>query len=903
MITEGELSYEIFTIKKENASSTRDEVPGMNQGPKPGENISTGTEQTQPEESPEYLNRVPRALRNINQLIVREKETGFLIRKACEILTADQVYQQAWITLIDDAGDVVTTAGSGYYEDLCPTGDADKHEPLTPCAQKALKQQGALGIHKPSNRCDGCTWSINLNGKGAVTARLEHDDKVFGLLTASLDARLTTDREQQDLFRNIADDIGFALHHIEQEKERCRAEVLQKAVYRISQTVESAENLDALFRAVHEIIRGVMPADNFYIAHYHEQDDLLTFPYFADTVDEPPKPRKAGRGLTEYVLRTGKSLLSSVDVQEKLKKKGEIELIGAPCPIWLGVPLKADEKTIGIIAVQDYSDPGAYGKRELHMLEYVSTQVAKAIEQKRAGDALRMSEDLNRGIVANTPIGIVYLDKEGIILYTNPAMEIMTDVPEGETSKAVGKRMQDIPNIKDAGADELVRSVLAGENINNVQLEYKSIYGKNLTLKIHAAPRRGTNGEIIGAIVMCQDISGYKKLEAQFLQAQKMEAVGRLAGGVAHDFNNLLTVIFGHAELGLMALNKLGAPGTPDETAGIRKHFREIVSTADRTTELIDQLLSFSRKKVIKPRIIDLNDHLGKMERMLQRLIGEDVELKFIRKPGLGMVKAEPAQLDQVVVNLAVNARDAMPQGGKLTIETINIEMDQRFVAEHVGAVPGAYIQLSVSDTGHGISPDIMGHIFDPFFTTKQKDKGTGLGLATVYGIVKQNGGFVTCYSEQGLGTTFKIYLPRAEEMQNTLQTAAKEVHDPTGKETILVVEDEKAVRDLAVETLKQFGYDVLEATNGSDALKLCRNMSKDVDLVLTDVVMPSMNGPEFIRQVREFGRDLKVLYMSGYTENSIANRGILESDSEYISKPFRPQELIATVRKVLDKE
>ena len=662
-----------------------------------------------------------------------------------------------------------------------------------------MTKKDILGIHLPSGACPDCPWCNILDGDGAMTIRLEHDGEIFGILTVSLDAHLTEDEEQQDLFKNIANDIGFALHHIGQEKERRRAEILQDAVYRISQTVHSTENIDSLYREVHKIICAVMPADNFYIAYYDEKEELLTFPYFVDAVDPAPAPRKTGKGLTEYVLRTGNSLLASLEVQEKLRKTWGIQQMGVPSLIWLGVPLKAEEKVIGIIAVQDYENPQAYGERELQMLEYVSTQVAKVIERKRSEEALRISEDLNRGIVVNTPIGIMYLDKNGVIVYENPAMMKMMKNQDKE-SPFIGKNILDIHGLKDERVENMLRKVKAGESIHNVEIEYKSLHGENLTLKVQAAPRWGGGGEgtaeTIGAIVMCEDITGYKKLEAQFLQAQKMEAVGRLVGGIAHDFNNLLTVIFGHAELAIMGV---------EETSPVRKHIREIVTIAERTTDLIDQLMAFSRKQVSKPRLVDLNNHLEKMEHMLQRVIGEDVELTFLRKPGLGMVKVGPTQLDQVIINLAVNARDAMPKGGRLIIETLNVEVDENFAAEHVGSVAGPYVQLSVSDTGHGISPEVMSHIFDPFFTTKLNDKGTGLGLSTVYGIVKQNNGFITCYSEPEMGTTFKIYLPRIEEQEGTMSAAAGIVTESYGKETILVVEDDQTVRDLAVQMLKKF--------------------------------------------------------------------------------------------------
>jgi two-component system cell cycle sensor histidine kinase/response regulator CckA len=331
------------------------------------------------------------------------------------------------------------------------------------------------------------------------------------------------------------------------------------------------------------------------------------------------------------------------------------------------------------------------------------------------------------------------------------------------------------------------------------------------------------------------------------------------------------------------------------ETSPIRKHLREIVTTADRTTDLVDQLMAFSRKQAIKPRLVNLNHHLDKMERMLQRLIGEDVELTFIRKQGLGMVRVEPAQLDQVIVNLAVNARDAMLEGGKLVIETRNVELDENFAAGHVDSTPGPYTQLSVTDTGIGISPEVMSHIFDPFFTTKPKDKGTGLGLSTVYGIIKQNNGFITCHSEPGVETVFTIYLPRVDGLEGVLPEAKGIVTDTYGKETVLVVEDEQTVRGLAVQMLKKF-------VNGSEALELCRKREKPVDLVLTDVVMPNMSGPEFIQQLRLMWTNVKVLYMSGYTENTSMNQCIQEAGAEYIGKPFKPQAMIAMVRSVLDK-
>ncbi len=380
--------------------------------------------------------------------------------------------------------------------------------------------------------------------------------------------------------------------------------------------------------------------------------------------------------------------------------------------------------------------------------------------------------------------------------------------------------------------------------------------------------------------------------EEQLRQAQKMEAVGKLAGGVAHDFNNLLTIITGYGEL---LLRRLG-PRDPS-----RKYIEEIKKAGDRAASLTQQLLAFSRRQVLIPKALDLNVVVDGMSTMLQRLLGEDIDLATTLAPELWHVKADPGQLEQIIMNLAVNARDAMPQGGKLTLETANVEITETRVRGQVVMAPGYYAMLAMSDTGVGMDQETQSRIFEPFFTTKEQGKGTGLGLSTVYGIVKQSGGHIVVYSEPGRGTTFKIYLPRVEEMVERVVVEPMTSALPRGTETILLVEDEPGVRSFAREALELQGYTVLEARHGIEAMLVSNQHSGSVHLLVTDVVMPQMSGREVVEYLVAQRPHLKVLYMSGYTENAIVHHGVLDPGTFFLQKPFTPEALVRRVREVLD--
>ena len=512
-------------------------------------------------------------------------------------------------------------------------------------------------------------------------------------------------------------------------------------------------------------------------------------------------------------------------------------------------------------------------------------------ERRTAEAALRDSEERYRTLVEGVRDIIFALSPEGTISSLNPAFETIT----GWRREAwVGQPFERLVHPEDLPlALELLGRVVRGELRPASQFRVRTAKSDYRVGEFSATPQLH-EGRLVGILGIGRDVTERVQLEQQLRQAQKMEAVGRLAGGIAHDFNNILTAITGYADL---LLEDLGA------TDPRRQDADEIHKAADRAAGLTRQLLAFSRQQVLQPTVLEVNKLVSDLEKMLRRLLGEDVALTTQLAPTTGRVKADPGQLEQVIMNLAVNARDAMPNGGKLTLETGNVDLDESYATDHYPARAGPFVMLAVSDTGTGMSEATQAHMFEPFFTTKEKGKGTGLGLATVYGIVKQSGGFIWVYSEVGHGTTFKLYLPRVQELaERASQPAQTPARAARGTETVLVVEDEAPVRSVARQVLERHGYTVLEAPSAEAALDIATRYSGAIHLLLTDVVMPGLNGRELATRLADLRPDARVIFMSGYTDDAVTRHGVLEPGSAYVQKPFTPDAIARKVREVLDR-
>ncbi len=511
-------------------------------------------------------------------------------------------------------------------------------------------------------------------------------------------------------------------------------------------------------------------------------------------------------------------------------------------------------------------------------------------QRKQAEEAIREANETLRAVIATAPLAICVTDNDGIVKTWNSSAERIFGWTEAE---AIGQRLPFVPESEWEEFVAAMDSARRGELFTGVERRRQTKTGVWVDVAVWNEVLRDSEGAVKGILSIIADVTEKRRLEEQLRQALKMEAIGRLAGGVAHDFNNILTVITGY---GQMLVERM-----PDDD-DMRSDVEEILRAADHAGALTSQLLVFSRHKVSNPQNVCVNEIICRLEKMLRRVIGEDVELVTHAKPDVGKVRADPAQIEQVVLNLAVNARDAMPAGGKLTIETENVELDQAYARRHIGVKPGYYAMLAVSDTGTGMDAETRLRLFEPFFTTKEKGKGTGLGLSTVYGIVKQCGGEIWVYSEIGLGTTFKIYLPLAAQSQ-PIETAAPMIEPITGgAETVLLVEDETVVRKLVRNILAEQGYNVLESSDPHDALRVCQQHSDPIDLLLTDVVMPHMSGRDLADRALALRPGMRVLFMSGYTDNVIVHHGLTGAGAPFLQKPFTPASLVRKVRQVLDE-
>ncbi len=867
--------------------------------------------------------------------------------------------------------------------------------------------------------------------------------------------------------------------------ERNRAEAESEAITAIIKGVTTTSDMDELLELVHQCLKNVIYAENCYVALHDKKTDLLHIPFCKDQFDTAAPPQKLGRGLTAYVLRRGEAKLMSPEVIRQLNEQGEIELIGTPPAIWLGVPLRTLSGIIGVLVVQHYEDRNAYGQRDLELLTAVGDQIALAIERKRTEEALRENEAKFRDLFDNAPVAYHEIDTNGCFTRINHTEELLLGYTDEELR---GRHVWEIVVEKDLREDVAEKlggqsqfrpiertfirkdgtfvSVLkedrlifdSDENITGIRSTLQDITQRKLDeeqlrisgMQLAEANKRAIReydyllnrlatlaqatgaardlptvfsailnfaresvpcsallislfdqtqtsrqvifmwyngkesnvtdigpvkvakgpvgqaletgeviivddyqgsiggktsnvyfgydedsrnprstvvalmkimGNAIGVIeVQSYDLEAYTQEHAtamrmaanlaanaienvrlleqerrgaeQLRESQKLESVGRLAGGIAHDFNNMLTAINGYSDLTLRKL---------PEGDALRQNLLEIKKAGERSAALTQQLLAFSRRQVLKPKVLDINQEVTEIGKLLERLIGEDIKLVANLGADIGRVEADPGQLSQVIINLAVNSRDAMPQGGKLVIETSNFQIDAEYAARHIGSLPGDYVRISVTDTGSGMSQEIQEHVFEPFYTTKEVGKGTGLGLATVYGIVNQSGGYIRVESEVGKGTTFEVFLPRIEEEIKAPKVSVASDQVPNGTETILLVEDEEIVRNLTRQILETCGYSVIEASDGVQALAVCKQQDIKFDLLITDVVMPNMSGRQLAEELAALRPDAKVLYMSGYTDDAVIRQGVIEIDKNFIQKPFTFDAFSKKVREMLD--
>lgn len=564
----------------------------------------------------------------------------------------------------------------------------------------------------------------------------------------------------------------------------------------------------------------------------------------------------------------------------------------------ISIPMQVANKVVGTLNINALSRPRPFTLAQLKVLTILAGTAAAALESASLHTQVRRAEEKYRSIFENAIEGIFQSTPDRRLVTANPSMARILGYDSPEELIASIKEGTDI-YVDPAAADEVTQTLEAEGIVQGFEFEAYRKDGEKIWLSLNVRLIRDENDNALFREGAIEDITEQKyaeierhKLEEQLRQSQKMEAIGQLAGGVAHDFNNLLTAINGYSSLALQRTN-------PDSR--IRNYLEEIKKAGDRAANLTRQLLAFGRKQMLKPVALNLNDVVFDMNQMLRRLIGEDIKFDAKLDPALRKIKADPGQIEQVLVNLVVNSRDAMPQGGALTIETTNFEVDHEYTSSHLGMLPGGYVMLAVSDTGCGMDIETKARIFEPFFTTKDKGRGTGLGLSTVYGIVKQSGGNIWVYSEPNRGTTVKVYLPHLDDDQEPAERPSIETAAPRGSETILLVEDEEVVRGLARQILEHAGYNVLDTASGEAALRMCREHDDPIHLLLTDVVMPETSGKEIAQRLKSLRPATCVLFMSGYTDDAIVHHGVLDSNVEFIQKPFTPVTLARKVREVLD--
>jgi PAS domain S-box-containing protein len=828
---------------------------------------------------------------------------SFIVDRACVLLGT----QRSAVGLVDSNQPetimfVVATLGmSPAFENLQPRHPRDGTTAATITERRPVWSADLL--NDPAFDLSPATRAL-VEGEGyraVLSVPLTVGDRVLGALVTYRDTVGPFAARQVELLQALADQAAIAIHnsqlYAEAERRRREAEVLAE----VARAITASLDLDTVLQRITAGAKDLVGSDVATLWLRESGAAAITLRYPVGSRYQPGRAFsiEPGKGLGGRVLLTGRPIRTLDYAADPAFSKDYVGAVRKDEVIAvLAVPIKSESRVAGVLFVANRSCR-PFTDRDEAILMRLADEAAIAIKNAQLFASEREKERRYRSLFenANDPIATFALD--GTVTSANPEAERMMGYSAAELS---GRHFSEFAHPDSVEqVEDCARLVLSGARVPPA---FEAVMirkdGTQVTVEGRGSAIRDDQGRVVGCQVIYRDMTERKRAEealrqseAQLRQSQKMEAVGRLAGGVAHDFNNLLTVITGRTEL-LLARLPVDDP---------RRRDLELVKKASaRAAALTHQLLAFSRKQMLQPRVLDLNGVVAGMAQMLEPLIGENIDLITMLDPGLGRVKADPGQIEQIIVNLAVNARDAMPQGGRLTIETANVELDEAFVEAHPGSSAGAHAMLCVRDTGTGMTAEIQAHVFEPFFTTKGVGKGTGLGLATVYGIVTQHEGYVRAESAPGVGTAVSIYLRRVPADTEGAASLLSDARMPVASETVLVVEDESELRALATELLDGAGYAVLSAGSPNEALEVVRRHRGPIHLLLTDVVMPEMSGRDLAGRLQPVHPEMRVLYMSGYTDDAIVHHGVLDPGTALLQKPFTTDGLTRMVREVLTR-
>ena len=812
------------------------------------------------------VNRALKTLSTCNEALVRAESESELLDAICRNITGIGGYRCAWVGLAedDDTKTVRPVAQDGFehgYLDAAGITWADTERGHGPTGT-AVRTGEPVVCQDLLADPHYAPWREHARQRGcgsAIALPLTGDRRVMGALSIYAAEPNVFGAEEEALLTELAADLAYGITTLRARDEQER-------------TLEALEVSEARFRALVEQIPAVI---------------------YTAALDEASTTLYVSPQIETFIGYTSEEYTADPDIwrkrlhpEDRARVLAEVQRAHES-----GEPFASEYRMIArdgrVVWFRDEAAVVRDAKGDPLQLQGLMFDIT---DRQQAHEALRESQEKTRRILDNIGVGVALISPQMEVIELNRQMREWFPACDPDDRPVCYGAFNDPPNEGPCDYCPCVLTLRDGEVHEAVTQTPQQ--GRIIHYRIVSAPVTDAGGRVTGVIEMVEDVTERMELEQQLRQSQKLEGIGQLAGGVAHDFNNLLTGISGYTQFVLEGAKE-----------GTRMHedLAEVRALTDRAANLTRQLLAFSRRQALEPVVLNINDIIEELSKMLKRLIGEHIRLEFMPAAGLGNVCADPGQIEQIVVNLVVNARDAMPDGGKLTVETDNIELDQAYADEHVGVKPGAYVMLAITDTGHGMDGATQQRIFEPFFTTKEVGKGTGLGLATVYGIVKQHGGNIWVYSEPGQGTTFKVYLPRvSDEVEDP--TAQIEVAPlPQGTETILIVEDEESVRQVAERALTAQGYRVLSAGSPSEADRLVEACQDEIGFLLTDVVMPECSGKVVYERLKTRCPSLKVLFMSGYTDNAIVHHGILDTGTPFIQKPFGPERLLRKVQEVLN--